>query len=243
MRFQPWLPMLALILLVPAHAAAQAEPARRTRWDLQRFTWVRLERRESGAAPNEHPAVIEPGPLRGLLEGVSLLTGDGPEPLFTADELAHITVPITDALSQATPGEDVVLFSTFKRNGGFLTGGLTITARLFVTGGRLQLIVGEGRIDYAGPALAEVAPPMPAYGSRTVPGNAVLRARVGEPIRKDWLAFPMVSAVAPPVLAAPAPPVPPRPAERLLMLKELHDRHLITEEEYQKKRADILKDL
>ena len=186
---------------------------------------------------------MDPGALRGLLEGVNVVTGEGTERLFTVDELNHINVPIAEALAQARPEEDVILFSTFKRNGGLLSGGLTVTARLFVTDGRLQFIVREARIDYAGPVLADVAPPMPEYGARAVPGAAVLRARVGEPIRADWLAFPLASIEAPVPVAPAAAPAPAPARERLLRLKQLREQNLITEDEYQKKRGEILKDL
>jgi len=241
MSIRPWLPLLALLLLAPA--GLRAAEGRRTHWDLLRFTWVRLERSEPGAAPNAHPAAVAAGPLRGLLAGVELMGEEGPQPLFSEDELAHIAGPIAEALSLALPGEDVVLFSTFKHSGGIFTGGLTVTARLFAQGGRLQFIVRESRLEYAAPSMADTDPPMPAYGSRTAPGAAVLRSRDGASVRPDWLAFPMgLTAVAPPAPAV-AAPAPAAAGDRLLMLKQLRERDLITEAEYQKKRADILKDL
>ena len=245
MPIRPMLALTALLLLAPA--ALRAEAPHRTVWDLMRFTWVRLERREPGTPPNAHPAAIHPGALRGLLEGVDLVTPEGVERLFTADELAHVCGPLAEALSLASKDEDAVLFSTFRHSGGIFTGGLTVTARLFVQAGKLQVIVRETRLDYAAPAMAETDPPRPGYGSRAEQGPAVLRVRQGELVRPDWLAFPIAllaaPAPAPQPAARPAAPAPASATERLLMLKQLREKDLITEEEYQKKRADILKDL
>ena len=57
-------------------------------------------------------------------------------------------------------GEDLVLFSTQRVEPGFLAHQLTTTARIFCQGGRLNLIVGDARVDYVSRIpLYSAAPP------------------------------------------------------------------------------------
>ena len=251
MHIRPWLPVAAVLILAQATGAPLLGAAsRRTHWDLRRFTWVNLERREPGSALNAHPLRIAPAALRRMLTSVVLAGQDESEPLFAEDELDRITGPLCEALGTAQPDEDVVLFSTFKHASGFAASGLTITARIFCLEGRLQFIVNQTRMEYAGPALAEAVPPMPAYGSRLTPGQATLRAPGALSPRPDWLAFSLEAAApqpapAPILAVAPAPAAAPehKGEDRLRNLKYLRDQNLITEQEYEKKRLQVLEDL
>jgi hypothetical protein len=271
--------MLGLVASA-AVAAPEVKPAARHRssWDIGEFTSIKLVQREPGAVANEHPMTIEAEDLRLRLSSVLLATG---YPLFAKDELTRLLAPLAEALGQAGPGEDILLLSSYKREGStFLANPKGITARLFQRDGKLNLIVHDARLDfYVGWMIEQDKPLTFQFGSRNQSGDAQLRSPGATSVRPDWIALPpapvaAVSLPAAPVTVAPAPiPVPapavavvaaptsvPAPSatvpaaeteeeaaadekqlKRLRTLKRMHDEKLITEEEYQQKRADVLK--
>ena len=92
------------------------------------------------------------------------------------------------------------------------------------------------------------------YGSRNSVGSAQLQSVLATSHRADWLTFPltasMASAIAPTLVKAVAPAPIQRNAAfldaqelRLQKLKNLREKDLITDPEYQQKRQDILKDM
>jgi len=241
--------------LVGATVVLQAAPPRRATWELRQFNWVKLVDQEKGAEPNAHPVRVTPAGVRVLLSKVQVLPGG--ESLFSREDLDRFQGPLAEALGLAAPGEDVVVFCTSRKDGGFLAPEMTLTARMFAKGDRLHLIVQETRLEYAGPARAHVGPPLPGYGSRTQPGKAALKAEGAELLRPDWVAFPVAEAAkgpdpAPAAAAAPAPDPQVRSVplvvkthkgsaeDRLRTLNRLREEKLVTEEEYQRKRKEIL---
>lgn len=138
---------------------------------------------------------------------------------------------------------------------------LGVTARLFLKGGALNLIVHDTRLDFMGRYVAEQVLPAFVYGTRASASGAKLEAPGATCLRADWLALPLTASPAVPAAptsatapAAPAAALAPATAgprdaafyeaqtERLRALKRLRDEHLITESEYQAKREAILKD-
>lgn len=244
------------------------------------FSEVRIVPAEAGSAANAHPANVSPQTLRQLLGAVRFKTAAGEEALFAADELDEIAAPTSEALRLAKPGDDVQLRSSSKRGGGLNTRPYAVTARLFVLGDRLNLIVGDPRADFYFRYRSTGKLPELGYGSRAAESSVkVAMQRLGVPgARGDWLEIPLSGEAAPmPRLAAPAPtpapaatigvapaaaavaaPVAPAPApaaaaprvrdaafaeeveQRLGTLKRLRDKGLITEDEYQQKRREIL---
>ncbi len=254
---------------LPAHAAP--EPTRRS-WPIGQFTSVDLVAREPDGLDNQHPADWPPELLRRQLGAVRTNTVDGPAALFSADELDALVVPLSQALALAKPKDDVLLLSTSRRGGAFFIAPSGVTARLFVLDGALQLIVHDARLDFYNTYVGSRIEPTFKFGSRSKAGNAVLQSPAAMSRRGDWLAIsptgaaaavpvaPTVPAAAPAAEAAkPRPPpatapaaAPPRPRDpgfaedveqRLLVLKRLFDRGLITEAEYQQKRKDVLQSL
>lgn len=265
---------LSALLLVPA--LAQAPQAHRTRWEVNQFTWVKLVPREGGSEPNEHPRAMDAQALAQQLAAITFKTDEGDKPLFEKSELQDLLKPLTEALSVAGPGEDLLLLSTHRRGGGLMSPPLGITARLFIKGGSLNVIVHDTRSEFMGRYIIESTPPTFQWGSRAKASQASLRAEGATSRRNDWLVLPLAAAPvstpapAPAPASAPAPtaapvptaasaPVPaaePAPAkaprdeayyrereERLRALKRLRDQNLLTEEEYQAKRKEVLKDL
>ncbi|MCR5867407.1 SHOCT domain-containing protein [Aquincola sp. J276] len=262
-------------------AAPSSKPGRR-HWQLAEFTELRLEPRETSAALNEHPQVIPAAVLRQWMQGVVLQRGTQREPLFGTDELASLPAVIADALAVASPQDDLLLLSTSRRDGGLLGTPYGITARLFVQGGALQLLVQEARLDFYNQYRGARILPEFRFGSRGAAGAVKVSSPEATGVRADWLAFALgtpaavaapapagvtpaaaaaaVSPAAAPVAPAGAAAAAPRPAvqpvpvsrdarfyeeqeQRLRSLKRLRDQNLLTEEEYQAKRKEILQAL
>jgi hypothetical protein len=253
----------------------QAAPGQRL-WRLAEFTRIELVPREAGAVENQQPAQIPPDALRQQLMRVqSVAQGGGRQPLFGADELAALIGPLAQALSRAGPGDDVLLLSSSRRDEGLLFPAKAITARLFVQGDGLQLIVHDARLDFYDKYRGTNAAPQFTFGSRSSAGGATLESAGASNRRSDWLSIPMraeasvASPAATPAAVTPAPmpaaatptpmptaatatPTAPPPKtqdgadsieRRLETLKRLRDRGLISEDEYQQKRKEILQSL
>ena len=259
-------------------AATGSTPGRR-QWQLGEFTELQLQPRESSAPANEHPQAVPAAQLRNWLQGVTLVRGNQREPLFGSEELATLPQVIVDALAVATPQDDLVLLSTSRRDAGLLGTPYGLTARLFVQGGALQLIVHDARLDFYNQYRGARILPTFQFGSRGAASKVQLSSPDAASTRGDWLAFALAPkaaapvtapAVAPVAPAAVAPAAPARAAapavapattpaapagagrdarfydeqeQRLRSLKRLRDQNLITEEEYQAKRKEILQAL
>ncbi len=259
--------------------AAPVDPKQRN-WRLGEFSSVQLVSREADAAPNQHPAAWSADTLRQQLAAVRAELRGGAQPLFAADELDALVLPLSQALSLAGPNDDVLLLSTHRRGSGILIAPFGVTARLFVQDGRLQMIVHDARLDFVDTYIGTRVAPNFTYGSRAKAGTTVLQSAAALSRRADWVAMPptvvaatpaapavaapVVNApVAPPALPSPSVPAPtaspaappPAPAplakprgpgfadeieQRLLTLKRLLDRGLISEAEYQQKRKEVL---
>lgn len=227
-----------------------AAPAAQRGWQVREFSRIELVARQAGAQSNEHPADLSPDALRERLARVRYMADNKPRPLFDTDELAELVGPLSQAFERAGPGDDVQLLSSSRRDGGLLTRPTAVTARLFVQDGQLQLIVHDARYEfYDAYRGAQIAPRF-VYGSRLAAGSMVLSAANATNTRADWLSIapPAAAAIIAPTPAAPAPAARalPEPAksepieQRLEMLKRLREKNLISEDEYQQKRKEIL---
>ena len=253
-----------------ASAEAAKPGAGQRLWPIGEFTMVRLVAHEAGSSPNQQPVQLQPEVLRQQLALVQSVGRSGRQPLFAADELASLVEPLVQAFGRAGPNDDVLLLSASRRDGGVLMAPTAVTARLFVQGGELQLIVHDARFDFYDTYRGTQVAPRFTYGSRTAAGEAVIQSAGASNRRPDWLSIPLQMAAAPaatlpptppPATAAPAalppPPAPPQAApapapkpldaaaaadieRRLETLKRLHDKGLITNDEYQQKRKEIL---
>ncbi len=263
--------LLLMLALLPGWSAKGAE-TRKTHWKLANFTWVNLVPSEAGAPANDHPAKVSEAVLLKVLGAVQARVEDADTPLFEEKELIPIAKAVQEAFASARPSEDLVLLSTQRRGGHFMDPAQGVTARIFLKGGALNLIVHDARLDFMDRYSADRTLPTFVYGSRTAGGPAVsLKAEGATQLRPDWLALPLTVPAGPlasapasapalaPVLApgsaASAPqataPAAPKPDQafydlqyqRLKALKRLRDENLISEAEYQEKREAILKTL
>ena len=262
MRPSHWMRGPLLLLALTPLVAQEGQ----TNWDLARFTWVKRAPAERGAAPNTHPVQLNTEALQALLSTVRAKVEGKEVRLFGAEELKLIAKPLSEALALAQPGEDILLLSTGKHDGGFMAPAEAVTARLFVTGGALNFIVHDTRLEFMARFVLDSTPPTFDYGSRKVPAPEQLQAPQATRLRPDWLAFPLTQIAAPVATAvplpapllAPGPAAAPAPApaatsaedaayeakaQRLRTLKRLRDENLLSEAEYQAKREAILKAL
>jgi len=235
------------------------------------FSFVRIERAEPQAAPSQHPLVVSDATLRAALAPLRNARQKD-EPLFNDDELAEIVPPLVRALGEVKPDQDVA-FAVAGRHGGWmaLVPRSVTTGRLFRNADELQLIVGMVQEPFESQFLATGYLVPFESGRRAAPFDkaVAIAPASGAPRRADWVSLTLVSApsvpTAAPVAATPAaalPSAPPAAAantapasrprdpaffeeqeQRLATLKRLRDRGLISEEEYQQKRREILSQL
>jgi hypothetical protein len=91
----------------------------------------------------------------------------GLRPLFFPDEVAKLFEPPTQARSVAGPGDDIVLDSTARRDGGVMIAPLAITGRRLVQGNALHLIVHDARLDFVNADMGSRITPTFTFGSRS----------------------------------------------------------------------------
>lgn len=254
----------------PGESATSVDPAQRI-WRIGEFTTVQLVPAEPGAAPNQHPARMGADALRWQFGGIRTTVGGKAVNLFGNDEINEIAEPLSQALALAGPGDDVLLISSSRRGASFLTDVTAVTARLFVQDGSLQFIVRDTRFEFVKDYISSRSAPKFSYGSRALASKATLTHSGAASRRADWLALGLtLPGAAPATIAQPAPaaavppaaPVQVTPAvpaaapataapeplqteleHRLATLKRLRDRGLISEEEFQEKRKEVLKQL
>lgn len=255
--------MLALTAGLPLPAAAQSTAAeasispRVREWRIDELTVVRLAPREPGSdAANAHPAAVAPEVLRRALGSITTVVRGRTENLFSNDELDDLVGPLVQALAAAGPGQDVELLSTARRHGNILSTPYGVTARLFVGEEGLNVIVHDARLDFFHAYRATKVLPRFQHGSRAQAGPSAVASPQGQARRADWLVFSLQPAVAAPAAVA-VPAVVPGPAaaavparrderfyeeqeQRLRGLQRLREQGLITEEELQRKRREIL---
>ncbi len=223
--------------------------------------------------PNEHPVNLELDMVRNALSSLEILMpkSDKSVPVFSKTELDTVARYVTQGLAEAGPDEDVVfaVIGNYKAVYGLAKTPKYTTGRVFYRDGKLNIIFGKIQEDYKSyglyaPEDRRLKPLAP--GSRSVPSEHVWNIleqpdqtfyATNEGLRTDWVILDLASMEARAVMEEQAA----KPSgtggmgiqpmlkseksveERLSILNDLKSKNLITEEEYQKKRADILKDL
>jgi len=247
---------------------AKPEPAASTIrnglvWEQGQFNVVRLELAESNAK-NAQPATVSTERLQSLLASVQVKNHGDMIPLFEAAEVTRLAPALSVALARADARQDIIIFSSERRGVALLSPKLGIAARAFSSADTVQLIVGVARLDFFDQYRAAQVMPEFSYGSRWKAMPVELRADgasyPGGEARRDWLAWPIAQATAPkPAEPAAAPRAAPaeraapsaerddryfdQQEQRLRRIQRLREQGLITEEEYQEKKKEILKDL
>ncbi|WP_085316399.1 SHOCT domain-containing protein [Derxia lacustris] len=195
------------------------------------YSFVRVERLEPGAAPNDAPPACKPDATAlkeklGAIVARGALFGD--RPLYTGAELDALLPPLIEALGRARPDEDIAIASSARRGQlGRYLGLSTNSARVFVRGGQFNYIA--GLVQYGFEQEVRVSGYLRPFtpGARQAPLDKFTEldgAGLARPdaARKDWLSFALPgcavaqpAAVAPAAAApAPTPPAPPAVAPR-----------------------------
>ena len=242
-------------LLALGQTQAPSAGAKQRVWPIREFTRIELAPRETGAEPSQHPAAVQAEALRQQLAQIQVVGRNGTQALFAADELTDLVVPLAQALGRAGPGDEVLLLSSSRREGDIFASPTAVTARLFVQGGSLQLVVRDARFEFFDAYRGTNVAPRFGFGSRTVAGGATLQRAGATNRRPDWLSIPLQAPASAslPAALAPAVSMAPPPARkaldaaavddierRLETLKRLREKGLINEDEYQQKRKEIL---
>lgn len=185
-----------------------------------RYSWVRIEAREGGAATNQHPVQVSAADVRALLAQVQWV-GDPTEPLFSAKQLDEIAAPVASAFGRAS-AEQEVSFAVSDQFGfiGPLASRAVTTARLFRQDDRLQVIIGLGRRDFESQfrGTGTLIAFEPGQRGQIVDRNVKLAVApdAGRQVRADWVALAMgreVAPTAPPTSAVAAPGAAPPPSK------------------------------
>ncbi len=187
-------------------------------WYLREFTKIELVAREPGGAANQHPIQLQPEALRQQLLLIRKNEAGKIVPLFDDDEAAELAGPLAQAFANATAADDVQVLTSARRNGSFGTP-KGLTARLFVQGDALNLIVHDTDLDFVVAYRQTNNLPHFEYGSRTTAARGVALQSTGASNRRpDWLtlslrgteasAAPVPTPVAAPTLLQTTPPAP-----------------------------------
>ncbi len=219
--------------------------------------------------PNEHPVILDSDQIRSALASMEAML-DGREksvPVFTKAQLDTLAPFLSRGLAAAGPNEDVVfgLIDDFKAVHGLAKEQKYTAGRVFYRDGKLNIIFGNIQGEYRAVADRRLNPLAP--GSRSVaakqnwvfidqPDQAYYSGPEGR--RSDWITLDLAAMEAKAAAAEKEAKAAaaasgategrfyqPKKSveERLTTLNELKAKKLITEEEYQKKRAAILSDL
>ncbi|MGH8502261.1 MAG: SHOCT domain-containing protein [Gammaproteobacteria bacterium] len=227
------------------------------------YLHVRLEPQDQidGAVePNDHPVELKPAQIRRWLGDLQVRPEEGnePVPLIPVTLLPRLSVLVAQALGDARPDQDVV-FHSFRRAGSwFGSERRATTARVFYRDDALNLIFGELDDFFSEQVDRNLQPLKPGSRSASADTSGEL---IGAPQvafvdgRADWIRLDR-SAIAPapvaarpaaasPAIAAPAEQMPRDPRwiqleERLLILDGLRSKGLITDEDYETKKRELL---
>ncbi len=118
----------------------------RTLWE-SGLQYAKIVDRDIAGIVNEHPSLITDDELRTVLSSLyitqkSFISKNKEVPLFSAAELSILSIAIANGLSQAQPEEDVTFVSIGSHKGMIAKERKTTTGRLFISGGRLNIVFG-----------------------------------------------------------------------------------------------------
>jgi hypothetical protein len=218
---------------------------------------------ESGGqvALNDHPVALRVKRIRTWLRDLEVRPEDGGEPLtlVPSEQLPELSAILAQALREARPDEDVV-FHVFRTAGSWFGSERRVTtARVFYRNGALNLIFGD-LDDFYSERIDRNLQPLRSgkRGSESeLSGRVVDSPRVAfVNNRDDWIRLD-AAAVSAPTRARPSPKIAepmsvstPAPTtrdprwtqleERLLILDGLRQKGLISQDDYETKKQELL---
>jgi len=118
----------------------------RTLWE-SGLQYAKIVDRDIAGVVNEHPSFITDDELRTVFSSLyitqkSLISGKKEVPLFSAAELSVLSTAIANGFSQAQPEEDINFVSIGTHKGTIAKERKTTSGRVFISGGRLNIVFG-----------------------------------------------------------------------------------------------------
>jgi hypothetical protein len=114
--------------------------------------YVQIVDRDLAGPGNDHPFSISSENMREVLESIyvtqKVLLVDRQSPLFSAYELQVLSTALPNAFERAESDEDVTFVLNGAHRGTLTTETQTNSARMFMSGGRLNIIFGLIREEY-----------------------------------------------------------------------------------------------
>lgn len=227
--------------------------------------YVRLSVRGNGSSANAHPVTLDVNQVSHALASIQARPFKDVKELFAPDEVKRLAPAIVAGLKIAGPDQEILFVSSGQHAWtGLIAPVLTNAGRIFFADGKLNVIVGVNHADVMGNKLyGSRQDPKLDFGSRSEQAKGVMLVGVSEGqakiVRDDWIALSLAATAAPAATAAAATAtgVAAQPAaadpsvdafyskqeSRLKALQRLKDQGLITDAEFQAKRAQIVKDL
>jgi len=232
--------LMVLLACVSVASAETAKPSQPVAIWADGDQFVQLAPQDSIAGspppPNAHPVTIAPADIAAALAKIALRREGEGYLLFDAKTTRRLAAPLSKALSQAAPNQDV-LFAVLMWVKAALLGSndVTVAGRAFVLNGRLHVIIGDLHRSAVAPEFyrypnasrtidRRVHPHVPGQRAQetrfddearfeTMPGLALFEVN-GKP-RGDWLVLDIATLTekSPPPAAAGAAPSPSQPAQ------------------------------
>ena len=118
----------------------------RTLWE-SGLQYAKIVDRDIASVVNEHPSLITDDELRTVLSSLyitqkSFISKNKEVPLLSSAELSVLSIAIANGLSQAQPEEDITFVSIGSHKGMIAKEQKTTTGRVFISGGRLNIVFG-----------------------------------------------------------------------------------------------------
>jgi len=114
--------------------------------------YVQIEQRDVAGVANDHPFSISSENMRTVLESLyvseTVLFKERQSPLFSPYELQILSNALSSGLARAESNEDVTFVMIGTHKSTLAKEQMTTSARVFYTGGRLNLIFGKVREIY-----------------------------------------------------------------------------------------------
>lgn len=114
--------------------------------------YVKIVDRDGAGISNDHPFSISTDNMRSVLESLyvteKVLFKERQAPLFSNYELQILSTSLSSGLARAESSEDVTFVTIGAHQGALAKEKQTNTGRVFVSGGRLNIIFGKVREEY-----------------------------------------------------------------------------------------------
>lgn len=114
--------------------------------------YVKLVDRDMPGVVNDHPVAISTEEMRTVLESIyvseSVLFRERQSPMFSPGELQILSSALAQGLARAEPSQDLTFVTLGVHSGALTQERQTNSGRVFLSGGRLNIIFGLVREEY-----------------------------------------------------------------------------------------------